>query len=294
MSWLNFEVEGWPQSGPLPPNVWSAAVRSGRVAPKPDGKPGATVSTLGELAAGIPAATAQLASAADPDVSISSANPGQYVHVPAGNSQERAVIRRHISDQQAVIDRVVGAIHSYVTKVHLELRFGDVVETAFEALRSEVDGAIGELVPEAASKLASAFENAGSENSEDWAAAAASCRRLIKACADALRPPGEPVEGRPMTDQNYVNRLVDWIAREAGSDTERGMIVGDLDFLCKKLDAVDAAGQKGAHAEVTKFEAARYVTGTYLTLGDLLRLRSPETEVDERDPEKEVAEGPSG
>jgi hypothetical protein len=32
------------------------------------------------------------------------------------------------------------------------------------------------------------------------------------------------------------------------------------------------AGHKGAHAEVSRFDASRFVTGTYLLLGDILRI----------------------
>jgi hypothetical protein len=52
------------------------------------------------------------------------------------------------------------------------------------------------------------------------------------------------------------------------------MLVADLEFLGARLDAADGAGQKGAHETVvTREEASRYITGTYLLLGDILRWR---------------------
>lgn len=120
--------------------------------------------------------------------------------------------------------------------------------------------------------LSAAFENATSNNPEHWANAAGTCRRLVKAVADALRPPGPDVDGRKMGKGNYVNRLIDWITENSDSDTSATMITADLSYLGKRLDAADAAGQKGAHAEVDRFDASRFITGTYLVLGDVLRL----------------------
>ena len=51
------------------------------------------------------------------------------------------------------------------------------------------------------------------------------------------------------------------------------MIGSDLEYLGHRLDAALDAGHKGAHAEVDRYEASRFVAGTYLLLGDVLRLR---------------------
>lgn len=88
--------------------------------------------------------------------------------------------------------------YDYVAARYQELRFGAAVETAFEVVRREVDATIGDLVPDALPKLSAALESATSSNPEHWANAASTCRRLLKAAADVLRPPGPPVHGRQM------------------------------------------------------------------------------------------------
>ncbi|WP_200263721.1 hypothetical protein [Streptomyces sp. HSG2] len=106
---------------------------------------------------------------------------------------------------------------------------------------------------------------------------------MIKSVADELRPPGEPVGKRPMTDAHFINRLVDWIVNRPGiSETQRDVIVADLEYLGRRLDAFADAGNKGAHADVTKYEASRYITGTYLFLGDVLKFQE-EPSVGERE-----------
>jgi hypothetical protein len=205
-------------------------------------------------------------------VSITSANPHQIVYPPQGNINERSAVRNFAGQQKALIDKVIGAIHTYVTDRYQELRFGGAAETAFEVVRNRVDARIAALVPDAPGMLAAAFENAASDNPEHWASAAATCRRLIKAAADTLRPPGDPVNNRTMTDAAYINRLVDWIANASDSETAADLIAADLEYLGRRLDAVDDAGHKGAHASVSRFDAARFLTGTYLLLGDILDL----------------------
>jgi hypothetical protein len=190
-------------------------------------------------------------------------------HPPNG----RVIPARALTTSQALLDRILGALHDYVAARYQELRFGAAVETAFEVVRKEVDAAIGNLVPDALPKLSAAFENATSSNPEQWANAASTCRRLLKAAADALRPPGPPVDGREMGDAQYINRLVDWIVNQVESGTVAAMIRSDLEYFGQRLDAVQNAGSKGAHAEVDRLAASRFITGTYLLLGDILRLR---------------------
>jgi hypothetical protein len=82
-----------------------------------------------------------------------------------------------------------------------------------------------------------------------------------------------------MTDARYINRLVDWIANQAKSKTMADMITADLEYLGRRFDAIDDAGHKGAHTEVDRVDASRFVAGTYLLLGDILRLRGAQTEI---------------
>ncbi len=170
----------------------------------------------------------------------------------------------------------MSALHEYAASRYQELRFGSAVETAFEVVRAEVDGAIASLVPGALPMLSAAFENEVSDNPEYWANATATCRRLLKEVADVLSPPGPVKQVGSKTIQmgaeNYVNRLVDWIQGHSTSETAVAMITADLEYLGNRLDASDQAGHKGAHSEVGRYDASRFITGTYLLLGDVLRL----------------------
>jgi hypothetical protein len=276
MAWLRREVGGFERADDktLTAEAFDAARRSNRVSIDKDGVERASSLLLGQLQTTIDGALAQIQAAADPPVSIQSANPNQWVSAPGGNTTERGAVRNYAGELKATLDKVVGAIHDYVAARYQELRFGASVESAFEVVRSDVDERIADLVPDALPRLSAAFENATSDNPEDWASAASTCRRLLKAAADALRPPGDAVDGRVMTEDAYINRLVDWIVSQAASETAADMMVSDLEYLGRRLDAVQGAGNKGAHADVDRVDASRFVAGTYLLLGDVLRLRA--------------------
>ncbi|WP_445154137.1 AbiTii domain-containing protein [Arthrobacter sp. Hor0625] len=278
LAWLGHEIEGFTTTnGGLTDSQVQAATRSRRQAPsKESGKLSFWTDSVDKIQAEIESARLQLAASADAPVSVSSANPSQFVSAPSGNARERASLREFISHRSDLLGRIQGAVHKYASEKNVELRFGAAMESAFAVLRRDVDSKIASLVPAAGAKFATAFENAASRNSEDWANAAGACRRLIKAVADELRPAGEPVNNIKMTDDKYINRLIDWINEQHElSATPKDVIRRDLEFLGNRLDAFADAGHKGAHAEVSRYEASRYITGTYLLIGDILRLNDP-------------------
>jgi hypothetical protein len=264
-AWLAYEIVGYPES--LTEESTRALARSFRDAPSaPDGSLQWWTTPLGKLQANIESNRAVLAT-------LSGDIAGDMALLVERDRQKQ---RNHLTDltaqQVALVDRVLGAIYVYSSRVYQALRFGSAVETAFEVVRADVDLRLSTLIPDGLAKLSAAFENASSSNPEHWANAAATCRRLLKASADALRPPGEKKGGRQMTDAAYINRLVDWIESQATSETAAAMITADLEYLGRRLDAVNEAGHKGAHAEVGRLDASRFVVGTYVILGDVLCL----------------------
>lgn len=272
--WLSHEMRGYTQApGKLTASEVTAATRSGRMGTNELGRKVYFTVTVDRLQAGIDAARKQMEVAGDVSFSISTANPVQPLRLPTGNGYERTELNKLIIEQSAILGKIVAALHEYVSERAIELRFGAAVESAFAVVRNRVDARIASLVPAGATKFAAAFESASSGNPEHWANAASECRRLLKAIADALRPPGDPVRGRAMTDDKYINRLIDWIeSQKAIGATTGAVVTSDLEDFGKRIDAFDNAGHKGAHGEVTQYEASRFITGAYLLIGDILDL----------------------
>jgi hypothetical protein len=275
MTWLRFEVAGYTPGnlGQMSTEEVAAATKSKRIQTidKDTGLPTFTVMSLGALQARLDAISTALAADSGGPSSSEWA-----LAVENARTARRNDLINAASTMRAIIDGVVGAIHEYAADRYQELRFGSTVEGAFQRLRDEVDSAIGSLVPTALPRLNAALENAVSDSPEHWANAAGTCRRLLKEVADALRPPGPDVDGRKMGEDNYVNRLVDWISRQERSATAREMAISDLEYLGQRLDSVAGAGHKGIHAEVTRHDASRFLVGTYLLLGDIVHLAGKE------------------
>lgn len=275
MKWLKYEVAGYPRE--LDPEATLAAEHSCRrvVRDAKADQPTYNIGTLSELESEADVAATEITASAS-----SAASNSEWAVVVERERRERLdVLRSLVRSRRAAIDNVVGAIHGYVAQRYQELRFGASVESAFEVVRSDVDAGIAEIVPDGLPMLTAAFENAVSENPEDWANAAGTCRRLLRTAADALQPSEQSPRRKgdleiKMGPDNYVNRLVVWIEDQSTSRAVAGLVTADLEYLGDRLDAVDKGGQKGAHSSVNRVEASRFITGTYLLLGDLLRLKS--------------------
>jgi hypothetical protein len=271
VQWLQYEVAGYPT--PLDDESVQAAERSGRRAiPAEDGKPRWWTNSLTEMETQADTAIAQIGGLS----SSGTSSADVALLVERDKLATLAALRTEATTKRGIRDRVVGALHTYVARRYDELRFGASVESAFEVVRADVDSRIGDLVPNALGMLAAAFENIASTNPEHWANAASTCRRLLKEAADVLRPPGDPLvlsSGKTiqMGPDNYVNRLVAWIEARATSETTAQMVGADLEYLGRRLDAANDAGHKGAHASVDRIDASRFIVGTYLVLGDILR-----------------------
>jgi hypothetical protein len=172
-------------------------------------------------------------------------------------------------------------VYDYALRIYYELRFSGIADDVFTRVRNRVDASIGEVVPDAVQKLASAYDNLQSDNPEDWSNAVHSCRRILQALADRLLPPTSEthtiqVDGKDkvihLGADQYINRLIRFAELRSASNTFANVVGSHLRFLGDRLDAVFDAAHKGSHSVVGREDADRFVVYTYLLVGDLLTL----------------------
>ena len=220
-------------------------------------------------------------SSQDPDISITSANPNQYLHAPQGNANDRAQAVKLIIENEDKINSKKSEIYKYLINIFYELKFSEIPYKIFEKTKLQVDKQLPELLPEAVKKFVSVYDNLISENPEDWSNAVHSCRRILQDLADKFYPPNpdgksEITKGSKKIKvgaENYINRLILFI--ESKTDSERYLeIVGShLDFIGNRIDSIYDASNKGTHTVIqSKDEAERYIIYTYLLIGDILAL----------------------
>ncbi len=291
---MKYEIAGYPQEPDgITPFNWNLLRIANRITIETgkDNKPFETAMVRGieTIEALIRSTELAIESAHDTDVSISSANPNQYLQVDLEKKKyERYGYIGNIASLSNALSSRKGLIYSYVLEKNTELKFSGIADDIFTRIRTRVDNKIGELLPDAIRKFSSIYESLQSENPEDWANAVNSCRRIIFDLADKLFPPTEEkrvksIKGGTITislgKKDYINRIIAFV--EDNSDSERFVdIVGsNLKFLGDRLDSVFSASSKGTHNEVGKIEADRYVVYTYLIVGDLLTLNTASSDV---------------
>jgi hypothetical protein len=286
---LRNELAGYPSSPKgVPPDVWRLCKLANRVKAKEkiDDKGKST----GEIVE-----TAELRSIASIEenattlkmrlsffqpqpVSISSANPNQYISAPIRDISTEAKIAMSYRDEISLIAARRAFVYDFVLAKHFELRVSSAAEDIFDGYRKRVDDHLGDLIPDELRRLDSIRSNLESDNPEDWANAAHSCRRLLQAVADKLYPPSDQsvksTEGKNIKvgNENYINRLVLFCENKMSSGVSFKVMSSDLKYIGERLDSVFSAAQKGSHAKIDRSEAERFVIHTYLLIGDILDL----------------------
>jgi hypothetical protein len=281
-----YEVSGYPSTPDgVSLEVWGLAKKAGRINQKKDDdeiKETASLTSLEQLEYEIEAAKDGLSVAQDADVSLTSANPRQYLHAPKGNQEERRGLRSSISTKSSLIAKRRAFIYEYVSSVFYEIKYSSISDDIFSRIRKRVDIKVGTLIPDAVQKFSAVYENLSSENTEDWSNAVHSCRRILQDTADVLYPPRENKEvksgNRTQTiklgPDNYINRLMAYVEENTSSKRFEEIVGSHMKYLGERLDSIFKAAQKGSHDIISsKDEADRYVIYTYLVVGDILQLQ---------------------
>jgi len=285
---MGYEVSGYPPTPEgVAPDIWKLAKLSNRVYQQKDltskVKEYAYLESIGNLEEELNSIKIALEAARDPNISISSSNPYQFVTTPDGNKLERTALRTRLVTISKQLSERKAFIYNYCLRKHYELKFSGVASDNFSRIRKRVDSSIGDLVPDAVQKFSAIYENLNSDNPEDWSNAVHSCRRILQDLSDAVFPPSD--KDRIITEKgkqkhiklgpkNYINRIICFVDDHKESKRFADLVGSHLKFLGDRLDALFKAGQKGSHKTImSREEADRYVVYTYLLVGDILTLK---------------------
>lgn len=186
-----------------------------------------------------------------------------------------ALARRELT---MIVERVRQAVHDVLLDMERQLETGQTRPSAFSRAQEYVETAAGRHAPAVVEMFAAAESALDDGTPERLAHALTSCRRVMKALADALYPAtGEVIKGadgkeRTMDDDSYRNRLLQFAIDALGKTTHGGLVRETLQSLGNRLERLVALSSKGVHAAVERDEAETCVMWTYLTAADVLRL----------------------
>ena len=167
-----------------------------------------------------------------------------------------------------------------------QLTFAVTQATALDAVSNLVDELLTEHAPDVLSQFNVAFrrlhDQAGHADDvqagEELSQALSSCRRILKAVVDIVQPVerDHPItaDGKHnLTEQQYKNRLVQFLKAAAQSGTFRSALASEGESIFTRFAALDSLASKGVHARVAVDEAEFCALHTYLLAGEIIALR---------------------
>lgn len=134
---------------------------------------------------------------------------------------------------------------------------------------------VGDSCPALGDKLYAAVKSfLSSENSEDYAHIALSCRRTIEYLADTLFPPIETNENDELKlgKQQSKNRLLAFAHKETENSEPLISFIKKSTELKKKLNKTTELQNKGLHSEIDSELAKKCIKDTLLLINDFVSL----------------------
>ncbi|WP_243347815.1 hypothetical protein [Parabacteroides sp. FAFU027] len=154
---------------------------------------------------------------------------------------------------------------------HKKYAFEGLPESVFQILKTQVEDKLLDINPEIAEMLMLAFKSVSSDKQEEWAQALTSCRRFFEKLADSLYPATEEkINGRSLSQNNYINRIWAYMDKCIESDSDRELAKSHVDFIGSYLQKLYKITNKGVHSDLNRFDALKTIMHIYLLCADLL------------------------
>jgi hypothetical protein len=176
------------------------------------------------------------------------------------------------------LERVKTAIYTFLVATESDLDEGQQESSLFLRAQEYINTSLRRYAPDVLDKFVAAQDRLYSGEPEDLAHALTSCRRMIKALADALYPAtdetvtGEDGVVRKMSDDAYRNRLLQYVREQLGKHVHGTVIQRTLDSFGARLKSLDSLANKGVHDDVSAAEAETCMIWTYLLAADIVRI----------------------
>jgi hypothetical protein len=213
-------------------------------------------------------------------LSVSSANPHEFVtgfgglNLAGVSTPSTDVLNRlqeltsSISDLSSIRSRVVAHVHAFVSRAYYALAFSGAAESIFQRHQVAIDNMLRETAPDVLEKIPSVSERLAAGDAEAVSQAMNSCRRMIKAFADAVYPSSDvPVtaDGQEyqVGSEKVLNRIHMYLRDGCPSESRR-------ERLNQTIRRIHERASAASHADVSTDEARSLFLSTYLVLGEIL------------------------
>ncbi len=276
LHWLEFELRGYPNTDlglhyMTEFNRWTDADKQiGYFQP---------LAGLGALSAAMQAEIHQLR-VPDVNVSMSSSNPHEFVTGLVSNNIAKVsqpiimtlnrlqVRTMAVTQLREIQSRVMAEIHRFAVRTYYRLAFSNAAESIFRDHQIKIDTLLRSYASDVIEKIPAITARLTEGDAEAISQALSSCRRMIKAFADAIEPGQEKdieIDGEKYnigTDK-VLNRILYFLMKGC---TRKGR----HERLNRNLHLIWERASVGTHGDVTTDEARALFLQTYLTLGEIL------------------------
>lgn len=181
---------------------------------------------------------------------------------------------------RSALRRIGQRLHDFLLETEHQLEYGQLNADIFERTRRFVDEQLARVAPSALASFNAAYLRASDGDAESLSHALTSCRRVLKSVADAVYPAtalkvvGVDGKERSLTDDKYMNRLLQAVTDHLGKSSRNEVLKEVINDLGKRLSALNSLASKGVHDTVTAAEVDTCVIQTYLVVGEVLRVAS--------------------
>jgi hypothetical protein len=201
---------------------------------------------------------------------------GDMIYPASRDHDARIINAAHtLAIWTGISGQVVATVYDMVTEIYHELLFSELQASLFAATQEKVDGSLAAASGTALEKIERISDRLRDGDTESVSQALTTCRRLIDSCADYVFPArDEPYSiGNEATltvgRQQVLNRLQAHVYASGATKSRRDRLRRSLADLYNRCSA-------GTHAEVTIDEARFLFLQTYIALGEILILGTPE------------------
>lgn len=214
---FEYEAGGYPKKKDgVEPYIWNLGIKAGRITRNTENKEVMSCYSITTIENRILTNKIALEQTKDRDISITSANPNQYMFTPPTNAAERRTRIQSINEDTKLLAERTAFIYSNVKKIYMDLKFSSLTESIWLKMKNKIDSYISEIIPEETQKLTAIYDSLNDDNPEKWSTALTTCRRMLKAVADKLYPPSDvPIKkgGNKIKigEEQFVNRLICYI-----------------------------------------------------------------------------------
>jgi hypothetical protein len=198
--------------------------------------------------------------------------------------QHKADIRQRIKALVTIRARLKTRCLNYAIGIERQLGLQTKGQGFLEAVQNEVNNYFKARSDDVFLKLQKAAQLAASADLEDFSLLMTEVRRALKASADFFYPPVsgivECADGkmRELGDEQYLNRLHEFVARRLSRSTSKELIDAELEYLAAFFRRLNEMASKGVHGSVTLAESRQGLVGLYFFLFNISQHLSKDAE----------------